>query len=138
MSDCIFCKIIKGEIPSKKLLETDSVIAILDIGPMSPGHSLVIPKKHCETFLELPENLYENTLKSVKTLAAAILSATNADGFNLFQNNGRCAGQAVNHVHFHIVPRKERDSVSFAWKPGSYKEGEMDQIAEKILLNIKL
>ncbi len=132
MSDCIFCKIIKGEIPSHKVYEDDDVYVLLDINPVSKGHSLVIPKEHYEKLGQIPEDLVAKIMKTVKKIAHATLTAEGYTGFNLVQNNDKTAGQLVPHVHFHIIPRKEGDGVVLDWKTGKYEVCEADKIAEKI------
>jgi len=131
MSDCIFCKIISGEIPSHKVYEDKNVLAFLDINPINPGHTLVIPKKHSADLLEAPEETVVELIKIVKKIALAVMKATGAKGFNLGLNNGEAAGQAVTHLHFHIMPRLENDGYKL-WAGKSYKEGQAKQIAEKI------
>ncbi|KAK8865595.1 hypothetical protein IAR55_000739 [Kwoniella newhampshirensis] len=101
LASCIFCKIIKGEIPSMKLLETESVFAFMDIGPIAKGHCLVIPKHHAAKLTDLPDDQMADILPTIKKLAAA----TGAENYNILQNNGRPAHQVVDHVHFHIIPK---------------------------------
>ena len=107
--NCIFCKIISNEIPSQKIFEDGNTFAFLDINPASKGHVLVIPKKHYETLVDVPEEELKQLIVSVKKIAQAILKATKASGFNVLQNNGKVAGQLVNHIHFHVIPRFEND-----------------------------
>ena len=109
MEDCIFCKIVAGEIPSEKLMENEDFILIKDVNPKVEGHSLVIPKKHFETFLDMPSELYEGFLKTASESIGKLLSETNSEGYNLIMNNKKLAGQLVPHVHLHILPRKEGD-----------------------------
>ncbi|WVN85495.1 uncharacterized protein L203_100641 [Cryptococcus depauperatus CBS 7841] len=101
LASCLFCKIIKGEIPSMKLLETESVLAFMDIGPIAKGHCLVIPKYHAAKLTDLPNDQMKDILPTCKKLAAA----TGAENYNILQNNGRPAHQVVDHVHFHIIPK---------------------------------
>jgi len=103
--DCIFCKIVVGEIPAEKVFENDDFIVIKDVNPKTEGHSLVISKKHYEDFMNLPSELYEKFLKTAKE-AVVKLGAKN---FNFVLNNGKVAGQLVLHVHLHILPRREGD-----------------------------
>jgi histidine triad (HIT) family protein len=130
---CIFCKIVAGEIPSHKVYEDDDVLAFLDITPVNPGHTLVIPKHHYENLLDLPEAEAQKLLSVIKKIAPAIMGAVGAKGFNLGLNNGVSAGQVVGHVHFHIIPRLENDGRQL-WHGGEYKEGEAEVILEKIKL----
>ncbi len=105
MEECIFCKIVRGEIPSKKIYEDESVYAFLDINPKSKGHTLVIPKKHSADIFEIEENDLEDVIKVVQQLAVHIKEKLNPEGMQLRQNNGEIAGQSVNHLHFHIIPK---------------------------------
>jgi histidine triad (HIT) family protein len=103
--DCVFCKIAKGEVPSKKIYEDADTVAFLDISPRNPGHALVIPKKHYGSILDIPENELANLMKTVKKVVVATKNATNSDGTSIVQSNGRAAGQMVGHIHFHVIPR---------------------------------
>ena len=136
--DCIFCKIAAGEVPCSKILEDDSAIAFLDIGPLAKGHTLLIPKDHYITVDEMPPELAGAVLKHLPTLVKAVKSATNCEGVNILQNNGRVAHQAIPHVHFHIIPRRAGDEFHFNWPAGSYSEGEIEQLAQKIRENLSL
>lgn len=109
--DCIFCKIAKGEIPAEKIKESDNFFAIRDKYPHAKGHSLVIPKKHFVTSLDIPNKLGDELLKMIKDVASDLLDEKYGDGFNVLQNNLEVAGQVVMHAHFHIIPRKEKDGV---------------------------
>lgn len=109
--DCIFCKIAKGEIPAEKIKESDNFFAIRDKYPHAKGHSLVIPKKHFVTSLDIPNKLGDELLKMIKDVASDLLDEKYGDGFNVLQNNLEVAGQVVMHAHFHIIPRKEKDCV---------------------------
>ena len=129
--DCIFCKIIAGEIPSAKVYEDDDFLAFLDIAPVSPGHTLVIPKSHHATLLDLPAEAACRLLALAQKIAPAVLTATGAPAFNLMLNNGKASGQMVDHVHFHIVPRQEGDGLKL-WPGQSYTDGQMQELAEKI------
>lgn len=105
MDDCIFCKIIKGDIPCKKIYEDENVLAFMDINPKAKGHTLVVPKNHSEGIYDIDEKDLENTIKVVKKLATEINEKLKPDGMNIRQNNGELAGQSVFHLHFHIVPK---------------------------------
>jgi len=133
--DCIFCKIAAGEIPSHKVYEDGEVLAFLDITPVNPGHTLVIPKSHYGNLLDLPEDLLCALAKAVKKITPAVLAGIGAPGFNLGLINGAVAGQAVDHVHFHIMPRFEGDGRQL-WHGQAHKEGEAEKIAEKIKENL--
>jgi histidine triad (HIT) family protein len=115
MSDCIFCKIIAGQIPCTKVYEDASVLSFMDINPISPGHTLVIPKKHYEAIREMPVSEAADLFKVVPALAAAVQAALKAEGLNVLQNNGRVSGQAVDHLHVHLIPRWAGDGLGFRW-----------------------
>jgi histidine triad (HIT) family protein len=132
--ECIFCKIIKGELPSVKVYENDKVIAFLDIRPINPGHTLVVPKEHFENLLDGGDEILKEIMLTVKKVAWAIVKAFDLKGFNVAQNNGEIAGQIVPHLHWHIVPRYPGDRLydMGPWLRKEYKEGEMEEIANKI------
>ena len=136
MADCPFCKIISGDLSAATLVETDKVFSFMDINPVNPGHALVIPKRHVETLLELTQEELHGVSFLVRRVAAAVVDATDADGFNVLQNNGRCAGQVVPHVHFHVIPRHDDDDFTFGWRQMSYEEGQLEQLTESIRENL--
>ncbi|CAK7272099.1 Adenosine 5'-monophosphoramidase [Sporothrix epigloea] len=122
MSACIFCKIIKGEIPCFKLIETDKTIAFLDINPLSRGHALVIPKFHGEKLLDIPDEHLTDILPIVKKVAKAV----GTDNYNILQNNGRLAHQEVDHVHFHMIPKpNQAEGLGVGWPQ---QKTDMDQL----------
>lgn len=125
---CVFCKIIKGEIPSKKIYEDDDVLAILDISQATLGHTLVLPKKHYENLFSIENNDYLKVMDKVKMLAKAITSALNASGCNILNNCGELAGQSVMHFHVHIIPRYENDDLKIEFKEHSLNLEEIQKI----------
>ena len=129
-NNCIFCKIIAGKIPCIKVYENSQVLAFLDISPVNPGHTLVMPKKHSETIIDCDENSLCETMKAAKKLSSAVMKAVKADGINISINNYRAAGQLVPHLHVHIMPRFENDGLKLDW-PAKKVEG-MDKIAASI------
>ncbi len=130
---CIFCKIIAGEIPAAKLLETDLAVAFLDINPINPGHALLVPKTHHATLAELPDPYAAHLGELLPRLCRAVVAATRAEGFNLVVNNGRAAGQTVDHGHWHIIPRLRGDSVHWPWPHGrGYADDELAQLQARI------
>ncbi len=137
MADCVFCKIVAGGIPSQKLLETDKILAIVDINPVAFGHALVIPKAHHATFVDLPADLAVDLMKAAQGVAAAVVKSTGAEGFNLLMNNGACSGQLIPHAHFHVIPRRTDDGVKL--KPGTkkYGPGEIEKQTEAIRAALK-
>ena len=130
--DCIFCKIVSGEIPCIKIYEDQVVLAFLDIGPVSDGHTLVIPKEHFEKLALCPDQIVGKVSSCLGKISTAVTSAMQADGYNVLCNNGRVAGQLVDHVHFHIIPRKKGDGVFDRWLSYKYQEGQAETIAKKI------
>ena len=107
--DCIFCKIVKGEIESKKVYEDDNFIGVLDVNPKTEGHTLIIPKKHFKTILDMPDSLGNEMLEAIKKVALKMIDEGKAEGFNLIVNTYEIAGQLVPHAHIHILPRKKGD-----------------------------
>ncbi|KAL4920283.1 HIT-like domain-containing protein [Aspergillus aurantiobrunneus] len=121
---CIFCRIIKGEIPSFKLFESDKVFAFLDIQPLSRGHALVIPKFHGAKLTDIPDD----SLTEILPVAKKIALATGAGDFNVLQNNGRIAHQVVDHVHFHMIPKpNEQEGLGIGWPA---EAADMDKLKE--------
>lgn len=129
---CIFCKIVRGEIPSAKVLETDDAIAFLDIHPVMPGHVLLVPKHHHPHLIDLPEATASHVGALLPSLCRAIQAATGSDGFNVIVNNGRAAGQTVDHGHWHIIPRFHDDPVDWPWPQGEYVGDELGQMRFRI------
>src|SRR3989344_1251049 len=130
-AECIFCKIIKGELPSYKVYEDGSTIAFLDIRPVNAGHTLVVPKKHSQNIFDIAPEDWRAVSETVRKLAIAIEKGTNADGVNIAMNNREHAGQIVPHPHVHIIPRFKGDG--FKLMPQrSYEQGEADVTLKKI------
>ena len=128
---CIFCKIINGELPSLKVYEDEIVLAFLDINPVNPGHTLVVPKKHSANFEEADEETLSQMIKIAKKIGASLKKNLGAAGYNLQVNNDPAAGQIVPHLHFHLVPRLENDQLKL-WPQRRYKDGEADEVLRKI------
>jgi len=135
--DCIFCKIAAKEAEAEILFENDEVLSFLDINPVNYGHALVIPKKHFDNFLEVPQAKLDGIIKAVQIVSAAVKSSLNPDGINLVVNNGKAAGQSVFHFHFHIIPRFHDDDFKFRLNLKQYKNGFMKETGDKIRLNVK-
>ncbi len=133
VDDCVFCKIGAGEIPSFMVYEDDFVFAFMDVGPLAEGHLLVIPKDHYGRLEEMPGELVGRIAECLPKLAAAVIEASGCEGYNVLQNNGVCAGQAVAHVHFHIIPRCQGDGLGYRWNAGTYAEGGDKAMHEKLL-----
>jgi histidine triad (HIT) family protein len=132
MKDCIFCKIIRGEMPSSKVFESEKVLALLDINPVSKGHTLVIPKTHYVGFSEIPADLLAEMGKVLQRIGHAAKTHLGSDGFNVLLNNGRAAGQLIDHAHFHLVPRSIGDSVMGWPAVRPYAAGEMELVRFKL------
>ena len=135
--ECIFCQIARGKIPCAKIFENDHVFAFLDINPWSEGHSLVIPKEHFAKLDRCPSSVMSAMAEQLPPLASAIVKAVQADGYNILHNNGQSAGQLVQHVHFHIIPRKQADGIIQHSHQGEYPPGRMQEIADKISFSLK-
>ncbi len=145
MDDCIFCKIVRGEIPSYKVYEDDLVLAFLDAFPSHRAHTLVIPKEHFTNFFDLPEEIAEKIMKVAKLLANVVNEVLKPDGLNVIQNNGELAGQEIMHYHLHLIPRYKNTSpkgLASAFKTGEYKysptSGELAEIAEIFAKNLNI
>lgn len=132
MGDCIFCKIAKGEIPAATLWEDEDFRVILDLGPASKGHALILPKDHAANIYEMSDELVGKAMILAKKMAGAMTKALHCDGFNIVQNNGETAGQTVFHFHMHLIPRYEGDNVGLSWVPGSLGEQEKEEILEQV------
>ncbi len=124
--DCIFCKIIAGEIPCFRIFEYDATLAFMDINPVNDGHALIIPKAHYEDVLSVSGDALAATAATVKKVAAAVQAALEPAGMNLLQCNGEAANQSVMHFHMHVIPRRIGDDLGMNWE---LKPGDMDAIA---------
>ncbi len=131
MENCIFCKIVKGEIPSEKIHEDDTTFAFLDINPVNLGHTLVVPKKHFENIYDVDDNVVAHIMKVAKKVSVA-LKKIGADGINITMNNDKDAGQVVFHLHMHVIPRLKGDNLHL-WPGRKPKEGELRETAQKII-----
>ncbi len=131
MSDCLFCKIRDEEIPSTKVYEDNNIFAFLDINPVNPGHTLVVPKKHVERMSRADDAILALLVSAGKKVGRAVCEALQAPAYNFSTNNGPEAGQVIHHLHFHLVPRFTDDGYHL-WSGKSYQEKEMEKVAEKI------
>lgn len=129
--NCIFCKILAGEIPSTAVYEDDDFKAILDVNPAARGHVIILPKNHAANIYELPDEDASKIMVVAKTIATAIEKAYHCDGVNILQNNGEAAGQTVFHLHVHVIPRFKGDTVNIGWKQGDMPE-DLDAICKEI------
>ncbi len=134
--NCIFCKIIAGEIPSRTIYEDQDFKVILDASPASKGHALILPKEHCANIYEISEELLAKAAKLAKKLAAHMTAVLGCDGFNLLQNNGEVAGQTVFHFHMHLIPRYKgmKNSDLLNWTHEDFAAEEQDDICQKLKL----
>ena len=131
--NCIFCKIANGEIPSRTLYEDEKFRVIMDLGPATRGHSLILPKEHYANLYEIPEDLAADAAKLAKKLAIRMTEKLGADGFKIIQSNNEAAGQTVPHYHVHLIPRYQNDGQHILWNPGELPAEEMDEILNTIL-----
>ncbi len=130
--DCIFCKIVHGEIPCARILETGDAVAFLDINPVNHGHTLLVPKAHHAHLSELTEAVAAHAGSLLPRLCRAITAATGADALNVIVNNGRAAGQTIDHCHWHIIPRFNDDRVNWPWPHCDYAGDELSQMKSRI------
>ncbi|ALU12013.1 HIT family hydrolase [Ignicoccus islandicus DSM 13165] len=130
--ECVFCKIIKGELPARIVYEDEDVIAFLDINPVAPGHTLVVPKKHYKNILDAPEEVVAKVFTVAKKIAEASIKALQAKGVNVLTNAEEVAGQVVMHFHVHVIPRYDKNELKFEYPGYKYKEGEADEVAKRL------
>lgn len=130
MENCVFCKIVKGKIPSTKVYEDSDTLGFLDIKPVNPGHTLVIPKQHYENIHDMPDELVAKVAVAAKKIADALLKL-GVKGVNIGMNNGEAAGQIVFHSHVHVMPRYGKDTFSL-WVGKEYDGNEREIVADKI------
>lgn len=121
--NCVFCKIVSGEVPSLAVWRGQSAYCFLDINPLSEGHILLVPTEHYGRLQEMPATAVAEVCSALPQLGAALRAATNAPGFNVLLNDGKPAGQVVGHVHFHLIPRMEGDGLGYRWRTGQYSAG---------------
>ena len=133
MDDCIFCKLANGVFPTNTIYEDDKFRVILDNGPATKGHALVLPKEHYANVFEMPDDLLGEAIKVAKKVAINVKEKLSCDGINLVQNNGEAAGQTVMHFHLHIIPRYENDGAHILWEPTSPSAEELVEIKNTII-----
>lgn len=131
--NCIFCKIANGDILSKVLYEDNEFKVILDVGPATKGHALILPKNHYPNLYELPDDKASKVILLAKKMAARMTEKLGCDGFNLVQNNGKTAGQTVFHFHLHLIPRYEDDRQTLGWKPLEMTQEELEEVRKTIV-----
>jgi histidine triad (HIT) family protein len=130
--ECVFCRIVRGELPAVKVYENDLVVAFLDIYPINPGHTLVVPKRHVERLEELSDEEARELVLATARLAPAIVRAVKAEGYNIVMNIGRAAGQEIEHLHLHIIPRFSNDGCRFDCRRLKLAQEELERIGENI------
>jgi histidine triad (HIT) family protein len=131
MPDCIFCRIVSGDLPAARILETPGVLAFLDIAPVNYGHTLIIPKRHYRNLLDLPDEVWQEMGQVSRRVAQALRTTLSAEGFNLGMNNFEAAGQEVFHAHLHIIPRYFSDGLHL-FPQESYRPGDMEKTAAQL------
>ena len=130
--NCIFCKIANGEIPSNTIYEDDLFRVILDNGPATRGHALILPKQHCADLYEIDEDTAAAAMKLARKMALIMREKLGRDGLNVVQNNGATAGQTVRHFHVHLIPRYENDGQRILWKPTSPSADELKAVRDEL------
>lgn len=130
--NCIFCKLANGEIPSATLYEDEDFRVILDLGPATKGHALILPKEHYANLYEIDEELAGKAFKLAKKMVTELTEVLGCDGYNVVQNNGEVAGQTVFHFHMHLIPRYKNDDAGFGWKSGNLTDADKEDILERI------
>jgi diadenosine tetraphosphate (Ap4A) HIT family hydrolase len=131
-AQCIFCRIVAGEIPCHKLIETDAVLAFLDVNPLAPGHALLVPRVHADRLEELSADMAAAIVREIGPLARRVLAAVGAGDYNVLQNNGPASGQVVPHVHFHIIPRRKSDGLGYRWNVTKAEPARLAELARRI------
>ncbi len=131
--DCVFCRIIRGELPSWKVYEDDDVVAFLDINPVTKGHTLVVPKQHYRNIFDAPDDVLAKVIAAAKKVAWALRRGLGAEGVHIVSNAEPAAKQVVFHFHVHVIPRWSNDGAELRWSRTKYSsDSEADEIAEKI------
>ena len=131
--NCIFCKLANGVIPTNSIYEDDEFNVILDAGPATRGHALILPKEHYKNIYELPDETAGKVFKLAKKLAVKMTDRLGADGFNIVQNNNEVAGQSVFHFHMHLIPRYEGDGQHILWKPTEPADEELKAVKDSLI-----
>ena len=125
--DCIFCKLANGVFPTNSIYEDDTFNVILDVGPATKGHALILPKEHYDNLYELPDETAGKAMILARKLGAEMVKRLNADGLNVVQNNGEAAGQTVMHYHLHLIPRYKNDGQHILWQPSEPSKEELEE-----------
>ena len=128
--DCIFCKLANGVFPTNSIYEDDTFNVILDVGPATKGHALILPKEHYDNLYELPDETAGKAMILARKLGTEMVKRLNADGLNVVQNNGETAGQTVMHYHLHLIPRYKNDGQHILWQPSEPSKEELEEIRD--------
>ena len=131
--NCIFCKIANGDIASKMIYEDDDFKVILDLGPATKGHALILPKNHYRSLYDLPDAAASKVILLAKKMAIQMTKKLKCDGFNLVQNNEEAAGQTVFHFHLHLIPRYKKDGQTLGWKPMEVNSKDLEEVRKIIV-----
>ncbi len=131
-SDCVFCKIVNGNMASDIVYEDEDCVAVLDVSPIAEGHTIVILKEHYKNLIDVPDKFAASMIRACKRIGRALKGALDAEGFNVFCNNERCAGQVIEHIHMHVIPRGEGDGLKLERPQGKYPPGRAAEIREQI------
>lgn len=126
--DCIFCKLANGIIPTNSIYEDETFKVILDMGPATKGHALILPKEHADNLFELPDDTVSKAMVLAKNLGSSLVKKLKADGLNVVQNNGETAGQTVMHYHLHLIPRYKDDNQHILWEPTKVTDEELKEV----------
>jgi histidine triad (HIT) family protein len=130
--DCIFCKVLAGDLPSERIYEDEHTVAVMDINPWTRGHAVVIPRKHAENLFEIEDDELEHVAIAAKRVATTIRDRLDCDGVNLLQSNGAAAWQTIFHLHFHVIPRYEDDPLELPTRPKQASPEELAEVASEI------
>ncbi|HIH16987.1 MAG TPA: HIT domain-containing protein [Candidatus Diapherotrites archaeon] len=136
-SDCVFCKVVAGQLPCVKVFENEHVVSFMDIYPAADGHCLVVLKRHAPTVAEARDEELAAAILAAKKLGAAVMKATDSPGFNILQSNDRVAGQVIFHVHFHVIPRKADDGLNFVHNRFKAEMPGLETVSERIKAHLK-
>ena len=131
--NCIFCKIASGAIPAMRVYEDERVMAFLDINPLAHGHTLVIPKVHYRDIRDVPADMAGELAARLPKITQAVMRAAGATGMNILQNTGESSGQAVFHLHIHLIPRRDGDGLGYRWNAGAYPAGAGEAMRQRVI-----
>ncbi|HSW46367.1 MAG TPA: HIT family protein [Phycisphaerae bacterium] len=136
-ADCVFCRILAGQIPALRVFENEDILAFLDIGPLAEGHCLVIPKKHHVLLSDMSDDEVAAVTRHLPRLTRAVMKGVGVEGCNVLVNVGRVASQEVPHVHWHVIPRRPADGLGYRWDASKYPPGRGEQVAAQVAAALK-